>query len=286
MQNVKKKIKYGLVKLCQRLGETSPILMDFSAIEDGQNALALLETMRTARYLMPVEIDIPSNKKVLIIAPHPDDEVIGMGGMLAKMVANNCSVDVVYLSFGLDEVTRKEAQSSADLLGYKCTHFFDYKPKNIPLDEATIKIFAQQVNNVSPDVICLPFMLDDHDDHRRASEFLLRAIDQNLINSSNDVHILAYQVYTMLPLNAVVNITEVLDQKLQAIRKYQSRFVQRDWAHFAKGLNAFNVRYLPGNINEDYAELFLSVSLPNYIKTCRTYFENAHENCYSNENYK
>lgn len=88
-----------------------------------------------------------------------------------------------------------------------------------------------------------------------------------------DIEIWAYQVYGCLPLNAAVNIGDVIEEKLDLLRLYKSRFKTRDWAHYTRGLNAFNIRFLPMPTDKDYAETFLKVPLKKYLKLCDTYFE-------------
>lgn len=278
-------IKQTLVKLCKRLGETSPILLDFSGLQDGKNASALLDSMRNARFLEPKTVSSPKNQKVLIIAPHPDDEVIGMGGTLAQMIDNQCNVDVISLTFGADKPSVEEAQKCADFLNYKFIHFFDFTPKTITMDDETLKTFAHTIEKSKPDIIFVPFMLDDHDDHRRASDLLLSSVEKKYLKNIDHIQIWAYQVYTAIPLNAVVNITNTMEKKLEAIEMYQSRFSQRHWSHFAMGLSAFNVRFLNGNKKKDFAEVFLQTPLTSYLKMCKTYFRKTSGNCYSTESY-
>lgn len=285
MQAVKRIIKKTLINVCKRVGETSPLLLDFSELSDGKSASLLLDTMRQARFLEPQTIQAPSDKKILVIAPHPDDEVIGMGGVMAQMVQNGCDVDVISLTFGADRQSREEAENAARVLGYKFTHFFEFKPKHIPVDLNTLKQFAQIINDKKPDIIFLPFILDDHDDHRRANELLLAAEENGLLKNVSGVKVWAYQVYTSLPLNCVVNITDVIDRKLESILCYVSRFKQRDWAHYAKGLSAFNVRFLDGCTDQAYAEVFFKAELPAYLKMCHVYFRNPAGRCYDIEEY-
>jgi N-acetylglucosamine malate deacetylase 1 len=221
-----------------------------------------------------------------VIAPHPDDEVIGMGGVMAQMVRNGCDVGVISLTFGGDKESEDEARNAANVLGYTFTHFFEFKPKHIPVDLNTLKNFAQIINDKKPDIIFLPFILDDHDDHRRANELLLAAHENGLLNKvAEKTEIWAYQVYTALPLNCVVNITDVIDRKSEAISCYVSRFKQRDWAHYAKGLSAFNVRFLEGSKNQDYAEVFFRADISAYLKMCSVYFRNSAGRCYDIEGY-
>lgn len=279
MNFFKSKIKAVLIKLMKRMGETSSIVIDFNSIDDGAAASELMNTMRLGKFLEPQEVQAPANKSVLIIAPHPDDEVIGMGGTLHQMIQNGCAVHVLYLTLGLNNIMREEAQKSSNFLGYTTT-FFDYADKEIPCTQDSFSKLVEVLEAHKPDIVFLPFMLDDHDDHRRASQLLLNAFDANMLRLHPKTEVWAYQVYTALPLNAVVNITSAIDQKTKAIQCYSSRFKQRDWAHYAKGLNASNVRYLHRNTKQDYAEVFMNLPLERYIDLCRSYFEGPARTCY------
>ena len=42
--------------------------------------------------------DLPSNKKIIIVAPHPDDEVIGLGGTLLRLLREKCTVEIIYMT--------------------------------------------------------------------------------------------------------------------------------------------------------------------------------------------
>ncbi len=285
MRAVKFAVKNCLAALCRRLGETSPLLLDFSSMHDGKAASLLLDSMRTAKFLEPQTCQAPKNKKVFVIAPHPDDEVIGMGGVMAQMLQQGCDVEVISLTFGDDPLAVREARKASQFLGYEFAHFFNFKTKSISLDAETLGVFSNLIQKVNPDVIFIPFMLDDHDDHRRASEMLLAAYESGGLHDFDHIHVWAYQVYTALPLNAVVNITDVIRKKIDVISCYKSRFVQRDWAHFAMGLSAFNVRFLHGNIDQDYAEVFFKTNVSNYLKMCDQYFRHSANSCYSTQHY-
>lgn len=67
-------------------------------------------------------------KKILVFAPHPDDDVIGCGGSIAKHTKQGSKVTVVYMTSGdagslnyskeeLAQIREKEARSAAEILG-------------------------------------------------------------------------------------------------------------------------------------------------------------------------
>lgn len=260
-------------------------MIDWKDIGDGVSAARLLDTMRSSKLLIPSLASSPQGQRILIIAPHPDDEVIGMGGTLIQMINNGCNVKVVYFTLGNDKCLREESYALSQILGFS-TNYMDFNKQNIGLDQPDLEQFAEIMESYKPDCIFLPFMLDDHDDHRRVNEFLVRAFQTKLEKSSASIETWAYQVYTPLPLNTVVNITNVIDQKCDAIRYYKSQFTSRDWAHFAKSLNGFNVRFLSGEKGASYAEVFYRTNLKNYVGICSSYFGSNPENCYENPNYK
>ena len=74
------------------------------------------------------------NKKVLVIAPHPDDEVLGCGGSIARHVAQDDEVHVVVVTRGAQdlyspeavEIGREELRKSQKLLNVSSTHFFGF----------------------------------------------------------------------------------------------------------------------------------------------------------------
>ena len=90
---------------------------------------------------------------------------------------------------------------------------------------------------------------------------------------SGDIEVWAYQVYTPLPGNVAVDITDVADRKADAIRGFASQMVIRDWAHWALGLNAFNSRFVSTGGQKRYIETFFVLPLAEYVELCRHYFE-------------
>lgn len=266
---MKRFLKNILIKLCVRLGENSPLMIDWSGISDMKQASALLDTMRLSKVLMPKVVDVPTNKKIVIFAPHPDDEVIGMGGTLIKMIKNGCDVHVIFFTLKDNDEIYNESLKSSKNLGFTA-HHLGFERRNMLPDSKSVDELKQLLSDIKPDHLFLTFMLDDHEDHRQCSD-ILYSIKPFMDGNGLWPEIWAYQVYTALALNTVIDITGVIEEKKNAIRVYQSCFKSRDWAHFAAGLNAFNVRFLPGCNKEGYAEVFYKTSFENYIHMFETY---------------
>lgn len=117
--------------------------------------------------------------KILIIAPHPDDEILGCGASIRKKINEGNDVFVLVLTnanIGMPEFyskssienVRKEASDAHNFLGIKQTIFKDF-PAPI-LDQFPIARMAQEINDIILDLgincVYVPHRGDIHIDHR------------------------------------------------------------------------------------------------------------------------
>jgi N-acetylglucosamine malate deacetylase 1 len=232
----------------------------------------ILKTMRDARVVKPIVSD-PPRGNVLVIAPHPDDEAIGPGGTLLRLAsAGGARLSLLVMTAGptADQATRRfESEATAQRLGGSF-HCLDFTDGNISVDEASVARFAAAIDALAPDALMLPFALDDHDDHRRANELLVKAATRLACQPE----VWAYQVYGGVLCNVVVDITEVAEAKRQLIRGYASQMAARDWANFSLGLAAWNSRFLPRQ-DTAFAEMFLVLPLRDYVALVRNLFQDG-----------
>ena len=260
------------------------VVRDWVRLTDLEAGAAMLGSMRFTRNLEPQVLDGPAGDRILVIAPHPDDEVIGPGGTLIRAARRGARVRVLYLTSGeADETAERETEARAvcDSLGFEY-EFLGHAVLGIPLEE-TAKQLAETAASFQPNAQFLPFALDDHDDHRRASEVVLSAHRQSRLEGS--IATWAYQVYgTVLP-NVIVDITDLADEKAAAIRLYESQMRRRDWAHVALGANALSSRLLPGHSKASFAEPYFVLPLSEYARHCAVYFDHAGPGAYYSDRY-
>lgn len=250
---------------------------------DAIRSSAVLETMRQTNIVMAEESEGPIEGPVLVLAPHPDDEVIGPGGTLISLLQRGVRVTVAFLTDGTNDpnaaaIRREEATASAEALGFQ-PRFLGLQADAIPLSEGAAQL-QRLLAEIRPAALMLPFVLDDNDDHRRTSELLLRIPDL-----PPELPIWAYQVYTALPANRAVNITRVADAKAKAIGRHASQMKRRDWAHYALGINAVNIRLLPKQ-GVRYVEAFLALPAARYVALCESYFGPDAQPCYLGSRYR
>lgn len=114
--------------------------------------------------------------RVLVIAPHPDDEVLGPGGTVARLARDGAEVHVVIVTKATPPLydeeylarSRESAKAAHDVLGVKATHFLSFPAAaldTVPHSALNAELRAVVVD-VAPDTVLVPFDGDVHMDHR------------------------------------------------------------------------------------------------------------------------
>ncbi len=135
-----------------------------------------------------------TNQTLLVIAPHPDDEVLGCGGLIAKVKSNGGKVYVLFLTVGDTDDYRKEGTSTGSERMKeiervaKHMKYDDYRiafPGNkyhLRLDEiAQLELMKEyengplSLNKLKPTIVATPFFSDYNQDHRAATMALFGA---------------------------------------------------------------------------------------------------------------
>jgi LmbE family N-acetylglucosaminyl deacetylase len=114
--------------------------------------------------------------RALVIAPHPDDEVLGCGGTMARLAAMGREVHVAVMTRGMPprfdeaaaDAVRAEARAAHALLGVHRTHWRDFPAAELDrVAHADLnKAMKDLVTEIAPDTLFLPFLGDIHLDHQ------------------------------------------------------------------------------------------------------------------------
>ena len=105
--------------------------------------------------------------RVLVLAPHPDDEVLGCGGTIARLAASGHEVHVAIVTRGMPpryrekaaEHVRDEALTAHSLLRVRHTHFLDQPAAELDtIPHAKLNgVIADLFEAVRPDTVFMPF---------------------------------------------------------------------------------------------------------------------------------
>lgn len=222
-------------------------------------------------------------KSVLVIAAHPDDEVLGCGGTIALHANNGDYVNVAILAEGLTsrkkvrnrdlfneefKILRNAAYSANEILGVKDVRLFDFPDNRMDsIDRLdVIKVVEDIINEIKPDIIYTHHIGDVNIDHTRIHEAVItavRPIPGNHIVEELIFFETASSTEWMTPgtappfvPNYFVNIESTLHKKLEALRAYE--YEMRDWPH-ARSIKALEhlAKWRGANIGVNAAEAFV-----------------------------
>ena len=180
--------------------------------------------------------------KVLVIAPHPDDEVLGCGGMIANRVEAGHEVYVCVVTKGCEplfreefiEQGRSECREADPLLGVKETLFLDFPAamlEDVPrykLNDAVLRT----VQEIRPDEVYIPHRGDMQLDHKMIADAAMVALRPKYEHRVARVY--AYEtlsetawdipntVNEFIP-NVFEDISGTLEKKVQALRVFASQ---------------------------------------------------------------
>ena len=186
--------------------------------------------------------------KVLVVAPHPDDESIGCGGTVRLHVERGDRVDVVFLTsgeLGLEElapdtalkVREEEAEEAAAVLGINRLTFLRHPDWFVDdVGDAVRDDLVRLIEADAPDRVLHPHAGEAHPDHAAAARIVDRVSD---LIGPPFVRV-AYEVWTpMTDFDDVEDISAVVATKLHAVRTYTSQLAKFRYDDAVEGLNRF-----------------------------------------------
>ena len=119
---------------------------------------------------------------------------------------------------------------------------------------------ATVIADFQPDSIFVPYFLDVHPDHVATAKILARALKKDGGKSM----CYSYEVWTTVIPNTLMDISDVMTTKLEALREHKSQLSLIDFVQKVEGLNSYRSIYL-GNTAR-YCEAFLKNSQTEYIR--------------------
>ena len=203
-------------------------------------AYRLYATFRRGRVAAgPLEIARDA-RRILVLSPHQDDELLGCGGAIIRFRGDR-TVQVAFMSDGkgrahrsadeqaaLADMRVREARAVCAALGVEPPVFLGLADGSLTGNPLLAEGMEELVRRFRPDVVFAPFVTDAHDDHVATAK-ALAGLPGDLLGG---LRILLYQVHSHLPdalLNRYLPLTGREEaEKVAALRLYESQDMRRE----------------------------------------------------------
>ena len=192
-------------------------------------------------------------KKVLVIAAHPDDEVLGVGGTIAKLSAEGVECHLLIVTDGsssqyrdsdhlheIIEAKKLETKGCADLLGIKSIHYGELPDMKLDKTPHIVinQVIEKVIDEVQPDTVFTHFWGDVNRDHQEVYNSTLVAVRPVMGQVVRELY--CYRVPsstewtpnkadTMFMANCFVDIEKIAEQKYKAFACYSTEL--REYPH-------------------------------------------------------
>ncbi len=209
----------------------------------------------------------------LMVCPHPDDEMLGAGGVLLKYAKNFdclCMASAGVKTPKIDAEPRanlriKEFHQVMDSVGIKNRWIFKtwgVPPMNDQI-EKYFKDYCQTVDTKEYDYIFLPHPNDNHPEHKYITNNLFKRLLKK-VGYKKSCKIVFYEVWQPIQhVNHYEDISDVAQKKFKTIELYASQNIWIYYPDRVEGLNKY--RGMLYN-NVPYAEAYEIVSIRKYLK--------------------
>ncbi len=224
------------------------------------------------------------NLDILIFGAHPDDAELGMGGTIAKLVAEGKSVGIIDFteaelsSNGTVESRKLETAEASKVLNISVRENLKVADGGVKVEAKVKDEVIKLIRKYKPKIVFAPYFNDRHPDHIGASKVVKEAfffsglvkieteLDGKKQHAYRPEKLYYYmQTYEFTP-SFVVDITNYFETKMNSIRAYKSQFYNPNEKgkltfisdpKFVKMLEA-RARYFGFQIRKEYGEPFFS----------------------------
>jgi LmbE family N-acetylglucosaminyl deacetylase len=215
------------------------------------------------------------NNKILVVAAHPDDEVLGCGGTIVRHLQEGDHVSIVFMTNGessrdssdLDDITcrNKDCEEALKVLGIKSVMHFDF-PDNmmdqVPLLKVT-KSIETAIDKFKPSIVYTHFSDDLNVDHRITHQAVMTACRPQ--SSCPVKSIFCFEVLSATEWNSnakskfnpnrFVDISGFWPTKLLALDKYSNELRPFPHSRSVEAIEALSV-YRGATVGLEKAEAF------------------------------
>ncbi|NEX19239.1 glycosyltransferase [Thiorhodococcus mannitoliphagus] len=190
----------------------------------------------------------------LILAPHPDDEVLGCGGAIMRHVAANDPIQVAIVTDGAfgsaqdrahqTRTRQHESRCAAKVLGYDNLEFWELPDRGLAYGEPLIRRILAAIEAQRAELVYAPSWWEMHPDH-----FVLAlATAEAIRRCSRPLRLMMYEIGVPLHPNRLLDITDLVERKEAAIACFASQLAQQRYDEHILALNAYRTYTLPSKV--------------------------------------
>ena len=189
----------------------------------------MLDRQTEALYYPRPLLQLDAIQSVLCVAPHPDDEVFGCGGLLTQLASRDCAIVTLILSRGERARTvptpemaldrERESRSAAQVLGLPGPRFGGFSDREMTYAEPLIAMLAAALDEIKPQYFLLPSLSEPHPDHQAVALAGMAAVQRSKFPHT----VLFYEVGAPLVPNLFVDISSAAATKWRAVGEFVSQ---------------------------------------------------------------
>ncbi len=202
---------------------------------------------------------LPPARSVLVLAPHPDDEVFGCGGCAALYARAGVAVQPHILTDGGGHLSgaqrdaavalrRAESTRAAQVLGTAAPTFGTWQDRQLGAADDLSGHLGELIRASAADVVLAPSPWEVHPDHRAAAWAALRAVNALYLANGAAPVLAFYEVGAPLRPNHLVDISTVAGIKRQAMATFESQLAQQRYDVHIAALNTFRTYTVAGDV--------------------------------------
>jgi LmbE family N-acetylglucosaminyl deacetylase len=187
-------------------------------------------------------MDIEKIERALVFAAHPDNEILGVGGTIARMSKQGTKITVAIFSLedtihsaeemknNVVEMRKKEARTAAGILGVQESVFLQKSPHSILHDTAVYQDCIRLIRKYRPQIIFTHCPQDERRNHRCVSEIIDEAspkAGENILADLGKPWAVPYLYYYELSSlftqpSDIVDIGTTIESKIKAMKTQSS----------------------------------------------------------------
>lgn len=174
-------------------------------------------------------------KRILIVAPHADDETIGAGGTILKHHEEGAKVNCLVVTDGSRSVSdlpdselirrrKAEMDKIKELLHIHQLFYLHVRDGEVTTDEETCEKLYKIIQELKPELIYCPTFVDAHRDHTQTTMLLAKTLKKY----QYECDIRMYEINCAIPpkyINVVIDVSDFFQTKKKALKVFTSQVI-------------------------------------------------------------